>query len=101
MLMEQERRVFERTLLSIPIRYQQKGSQRFGNSIGRDISPSGIGFVSEEFFPKSTQLIFELQHPESQEFIKAVGEIVWISGKPYTEKYNIGARFIGPPLPVF
>jgi hypothetical protein len=98
--MRQERRGFERLLLSTPIRYQQKGSQKFGNSIGKDVSSRGIGFISEDFFPTSTQLIFELRHPKTQEFIKAVGEIVWISNKPHTEKYNIGARFLGPPITV-
>lgn len=99
--MVQERRDSERLTLSVPVRYQQKGSQRFGNTLGKDISSSGIGFFSDEFFPVSTQLIFEVQHPKTRGFIKAVGEIVWISkSKPYSDKYTAGARFIGPPIPV-
>ena len=96
--MLQERRDSERLSLSSPIRYRQKGSQRFGNTLGRDISNSGIGFISNEFFPISTQLIFEVQHPKTQGFVKAVGEIVWISNEPYSERFSIGARFIGPPM---
>lgn len=98
--MAQDRRGCRRLALFSPVRYQIKGSQRFGNSIGRDLSSGGIGFVSDEFFPVSTQLVFELQHPKTHEFIKAVGEIVWISSQPYTERYSIGARFIGPPIPL-
>lgn len=99
--MAQERRDSERLTLSAPVRYQQKGSQRFGNTIGKDISHSGIGFFSDEFFPVSTQLIFDVQHPKTREFIKAIGEIVWISdSKLYPEKYTAGARFLGPPITV-
>lgn len=99
--MAQERRDFERMKLSAPVRYQLKGSQRFGNTLGKDISAGGIGFLSDEFFPVSTQLIFEVQHPKTRVFIKAVGEIAWISNnKPYSEKYAAGARFIGPPIPL-
>lgn len=99
--MMQERRDSERLTLSAPVRYQQKGSQRFGNTLGKDISASGIGFFSDEFFPVSTQLIFDVRHPKTHEFIRAIGEIVWIAdSQPYPEKYAVGARFMGPPIPV-
>ncbi|MBU1006854.1 MAG: PilZ domain-containing protein [Candidatus Omnitrophica bacterium] len=96
--MDENRRDFPRFELSGPLRYQRKGSQIFGNSMGKDISSSGIGFASDEFFPVSTQLVFEVQHPKSFDFIKAVGEVVWITSKRYSEKYEVGARFLGPPV---
>ena len=96
--MLQERRDSERLLLSSPMRYRKKGSQRFGNTIGRDINNGGIGFISNEFFPISTHLIFEVQHPKTQEFIKAVGEVVWVSNQAHSERFLIGAKFIGPPM---
>jgi len=98
--MFQEKRDSERLALSDPIRYCQKGSQRFGNTVGRDISNSGIGFISNEFFPVSTQLIFEVQHPKTHGFVKAVGEVVWISNQAHSERFSIGARFIGPPMDI-
>ena len=98
--MFQERRNSERLLLSSPIRYRQKGSQRFGNTVGRDISNSGIGFISNEFFPISTQLVFDFQHPKTQGFVKVLGEVVWISNQPYSERFSVGARFIGPPMDI-
>ncbi len=93
-----EKRDSERLPFSHSVRYQQKGSQIFGNSIGRDISNTGIGFIANEFFPISTDLIFELRHPKTQDFIKAVGRVVWISVQPHSEKFSVGARFIGPPI---
>ena len=98
--MYQERRSIKRLPLPKSVRYQQKGSQRFGNLLGRDINNAGIGFISNEFFPVFTHLIFEFQHPQTHEFIKAVGEVVWISNCPHSERFSAGARFIGPPLTI-
>ncbi|MFC1666677.1 PilZ domain-containing protein, partial [Candidatus Omnitrophota bacterium] len=83
--MTHNRRDSERLPTANPVRYQQKGSQRFANSMARDISDNGIGFISNEFFSVSTPLIFEAQHPKSREFIRAPGEIVWISNQPHSE----------------
>lgn len=96
--MSQDKREYRRIALSTSIRYQHKGSQRFGNSMGRDLSSGGLGFTSNEFFPVTTQLVFEVKHPEQAEYIKAVGEVMWISNQPYSDNYSVGARFLGPPL---
>jgi len=98
--MLQDRRAAQRLSLSSPMRYQRKGSQLFGNSIGQDISESGIGFISHEFLPVSTHLIFEVRHPETREFVKAPGEVVWISNLPHSERFSVGAKFIEPVTPV-
>lgn len=95
-----ERRLSKRLPLPVPVRYQQKGSQVFANTLGRDISETGIGFISNEFFSLSTQLVFETQHPDSHDFIKAVGEVVWVLKHPHTDRFSVGARFFGPPLPI-
>lgn len=98
--MREERRDSERLALSAPVRYQKKGSQRFGNSIGRDINDSGIGFLSNEYFPISSQLIFETQHPCTHKCIRGLGEVVWVSSQPYSERFSVGARFIDPPVTI-
>lgn len=98
--MNSERRIAKRSALAVSVRYQQKGSQAFSNTLGRNISETGIGFVSTEFFPISTQLVFETQLPESRDFIKAVGEVVWVSKYPHSERFSVGARFLGPSLPL-
>ena len=98
--MGDERRIDKRVILPGAIRYQHKGSQKYGNSLGRNISKSGIGFIADEFFPVSTQLVFELHHPRNHDFVKAVGEIVWITNQAHSERYSMGARFLGPPLTI-
>jgi len=100
MALEIERRNSKRVELSFPLRYQHKGTQQFGNTIGKDISDCGIGFISNEFFAVSSQLVFEIQLPSRQLFIKAVGEVVWISNQPYSEKFSVGAKFHNPPLTI-
>ncbi|MBU1888310.1 MAG: PilZ domain-containing protein [Candidatus Omnitrophica bacterium] len=98
--MSGERRITKRSAFPMPVRYQQKSSQVFSNTLGRDISETGIGFVSSEFFPISTQLVFETQHPENRNFIKVAGEVMWVSKYPHSERFSVGARFLGPLLPL-
>ena len=98
--MNKNRRGFERHSLSGSIRYQRKGAQEFASSVGRDISSTGIGFISGEFFPISTDLIFQVQHPKTHDFIQAVGRVVWISNERHSERFLVGASFIGPPLSI-
>jgi len=94
--MEEERRGSKRIKFDSPVRYYQKGTQRYSDTIGKDISESGIGFISNEFIPKSTQLILELNSPSTQEHSQALGEVVWIASQPYSERYYVGARFLEP-----
>ena len=96
--MMQDKRESVRISMSSPVRYQRKGSQGFDNCITKDFSDSGIGFISNEFFPLSTHLVFEIEHPEDRKYIKAVGEVVWISSQPHSDRFSVGARFIGPPI---
>lgn len=96
--MIQERRCSKRLSLSKPIRYHQKGSQVYTNSLGKDISDKGIGFISDRFLPISSHVVIETHHPLNQDFIKVVAEVVWITSQPYSERFSVGARFLGPPI---
>ena len=92
--MDLNRRASERLKVNSPIRYQRKGSQRFERSVSKDISASGIGFSSNEFLPVATQLIFDVQNPDTQDFTRALGEVVWVSNDPHSERFLVGAKFI-------
>lgn len=98
--MPEDRRAGKRSSFTNAVRYQRKGSQFFANSVGRNISESGISFMSREFFPLSTSLIFELQDPATREYVKTAGEIVWISNQPHSENFFVGAKFTEPVTPV-
>ncbi|MFH1782464.1 MAG: PilZ domain-containing protein [Candidatus Omnitrophota bacterium] len=96
--MEEEKRAFKRTPLTKSIRYQKKGAQVFSNTLGRDISEGGIGFISHEFLPISTELFFEYPYPNTQEIVNSFGEIMWISLQPHSERFYVGARFSKNPI---
>ena len=94
--MKEEKRIATRIVFSSPIRYHEKGTQRYNNTVGRDISTSGIGFISNEFIPKNSKLVFEFYPPWHTEPIQALAEIIWISSQPYSERFKVGAKFLSP-----
>jgi len=94
--MEMEKRVASRILFDSPVRYYEKGAQRYSDTVAKDLSNSGIGFVSYEFLPKNSKIMCELRPPWHTEPIQALAEVIWISSQPYSEKFNIGARFLSP-----
>lgn len=94
--MEKENRIVPRILFTSPIRYHKKGVQEYNNTIAKDISKSGIGFVSNEFFPKYSHLVFEIRLPWQSEPIQTLAEIVWVSNQPHIERFNVGAKFLAP-----
>ena len=93
--MEDERRIAPRITFNSAVRYRQKGFQSYSDTVGKDISNSGIGFISNEFIPKHSELVFELHPPWHVKPIQAAAEVVWVSSQPYSERFEIGARFSG------
>jgi len=94
--MEEDRRIAQRVLFDSPVRYHQKGDQRYSDTVGKDISSSGIGFISNEFIPRNFQIVFELHPPWHIEPIQAPAEVMWVSNQPHSERYYVGARFLSP-----
>nr|MBU1328778.1 PilZ domain-containing protein [Candidatus Omnitrophota bacterium] len=94
--MEEEKRIASRVLFNSPVRYHQKGAQIYSNTVGKDISNSGMGFISNEFIPRHSKLVFEIHHPWQTEPIQTLAEIVWISDQPHSERFNVGAKFLDP-----
>jgi hypothetical protein len=98
--MEEERRRSKRIEFISPVRYHLKGSQVYSDTIGKDISDSGLGFISNEFIPKSTELVFELNSPINHERSQALAQVVWISNQRYSDRFYVGARFLQHFTPV-
>ncbi len=96
--MEMERRRFKRANIESVLRYQIKGTQNFSNTVLKDYSEGGIGFLSNEFFPHTQKLILEFALPGSLAQVKTVGEVVWIKFRPYSESFLVGAKFVEPLL---
>jgi len=94
--MEEEKRVASRISFNSPVRYQEKGARGCHDTVGKDISDSGIGFISNEFIPKHSKLIFEIRPPWHPEPMQRAGEVIWVTSQPYSERFNVGARFSEP-----
>lgn len=98
--MGSDRRIAKRITCQSAIRYQLPDVKDFTNTIARNISDTGIGFISNEFIPKSSHLILELNEPRYNKYMRASGEIVWISSQPHSERFYVGARFMEPPVEI-
>ncbi|MDP2921694.1 MAG: PilZ domain-containing protein [Candidatus Omnitrophota bacterium] len=94
--MEENRRIAPRVLFDSPVRYYQKGDQKYNDTIGKDISNSGIGFISNEFIPKNSQIVFEMHPPWHAEPVQTLAEVMWVANQPHSERYYIGAKFLSP-----
>lgn len=95
--MQYEKRSTKRFPFSSPIRYQLKGSQIYKDTVGKDVSDKGIGFIAGEFIPKLAQLTLEFNSPSINKFVKVEGEVRWISRIPYSESFLVGAKFTSTP----
>ncbi len=92
-MMKADKRKQPRIAGANPVKIQKRGSQRYVHGLTRDLSDSGIGFLSESFFPLSTGLVFETLNPSTGEIFKKTGEIAWVTRQPYSDRYYAGARF--------
>lgn len=88
---ERDKRKNERVPFPSPIRCYYNGSQKYFDTVGRDINNKGIGFITNDFIAPSTKIIFELKAPE---YKKMLGEVVWAVSQPFSDRFNVGAKFI-------
>jgi len=96
--MEENKRTTPRVLFSSHVRYRKKGTSGYNDTVGKNISNSGLCFISNEFIPKNSHLVFELHSPWQSGPIQTLAEVVWVSNQPYSERFEVGARFSSPLL---
>ena len=94
--MEEEKRIVSRILFNSAVRYSYKCAAAYSDTVGKNISNSGIGFISNEFIPKNSSLALELHPPWQAESINTLAEVVWITSQPFSERFEVGARFLTP-----
>jgi hypothetical protein len=94
--MEEDRRIAQRISFDSAVRYRKKGTEIYSDTVGKNISNSGIGFISNEFISKHSNLIFEIRLPWRSETMQILTEVVWVSSQPYSERFEIGAKFLNP-----
>lgn len=70
-----------------------KDSSRFAKTRTVDISPTGIGFISEHAIPLNEKIAIELALKADADPVLVVGEVKWVRKMTDSERYRIGLTF--------
>jgi len=92
-----ERRQFQRVFYGEPVRYKLIDSREeayFQGALGRDVSESGIRFVTDRFVPLNSRLMMEMCFPPSLKPVKVVARPAWIREIIRQEQFEIGNCFV-------
>jgi len=93
-LAEKDRR--KRIQVDIPLQFRllkAKGSAVKG-ALTRDISTGGVKFVSDIFLPIMDKLFISIEVSPSKT-INILARVIWAATIPHSDRYDIGAEFIG------
>ena len=85
----EDRRIFERIPVNIPLRFLNLHSNREGLAKVQDLSAKGIGLLADEELSAHSPLEMWLQIPDKNVPLYLRGEVVW--SKPVeSQKYRAG-----------
>jgi len=87
-----DRRVFERINIKLPVRFLDPDSGREGSADTTDISANGLGLVINESLPTATPLEMWLGIPDKHEPLYTRGEVVWSEPLSGTGEHRVGVR---------
>ncbi|MDD4980550.1 MAG: PilZ domain-containing protein [Candidatus Omnitrophica bacterium] len=73
----QERRVFARIKIKIPLKFLKSGSDTAKEAEAVDISATGIGFITKENIAVKTPLDIWINLPDHHGPIHLTGRVVW------------------------
>ena len=85
----QDRRVFERFLTSLAVRFLDVNLNREGSARTKDICAKGVGLVTSEELPIHSALEIWLEIPDKGEPFYTRGETIWSQSQGLNE-YRIG-----------
>lgn len=88
----EEKRQYPRINLSVPIHYQIRGSQEFGNTLTKNISSGGLSFVIDRFIKPQTRI--QLNVNILSRNISSPGTVRWAGNLSHCDKYQIGVEFL-------
>jgi len=87
-----ESRNFPRVKFSGTLACQIRGSHEIMNTIGEDLSFSGIRFINDAFIPRNTPVMLEINL--LSKIIKPIAQIIWFASFPRQDKFHFGAQFL-------
>ena len=88
----QDRRVFARIRVRLPLRFLSLGRENECPAEVADISGKGIGFISKTKIQPFTSLEMWLDIPGQDEAFYVRGEVVWSSPMPDAIQHHVGVR---------
>jgi c-di-GMP-binding flagellar brake protein YcgR len=89
-----ERRKYVRVYEKAEITYIVIPALSSKQYITSDISQGGIRFFVHNFIPKDSYLKIRIVFSKSNVVIEAVVRLQWIKQVPYSDRYEVGVRFI-------
>jgi len=73
----EERRMFARINIKIPLKFMDSHTEAIGEAEVVDVSANGVGFVTKENLAVDTPLDVWLYVPDNHDPIHIVGKVVW------------------------
>jgi hypothetical protein len=89
---ESEKRRFPRVILSTPCSFKIRGTPEFGNGLTKDISATGLRFVSDKYLKPSTDVAVEIN--VLHRAINPIGRIKWSQPLSHSNRYQMGLEFV-------
>lgn len=93
-----EKRNSPRVPLESPLRYRivPMDAAGFRNAAVQDVSQTGFRFYSQEFIPRHSGFLFEMNVP-GQAPVRSLARAVWVRERPSDGGYLVGGMFVEPP----
>jgi len=91
------RRRHKRVMEYTSISYRLFSSQKLAHFLTRDISESGVRFLSYEFLTKNTLLELTLNLTKIPFSFQTQAVVKWIRKDSTGERYEVGAEFLNIP----
>lgn len=90
--MTEERRVFARINLKVPLKFLDVQNNNVGSGQTLDISANGVGFITKEDLSTNSQLDIWIYVPDHHDPVYVKGEVVWQQQINDSEDKRVGVH---------
>ena len=90
----QKERISRRLKTRLPVSYEQLGgNRRFGETVTKDISSTGLRMNMNNFFATDNDFLIKLRFPEVNRIVEAIAKVIWSHRISYSDQYQAGLQF--------
>ena len=90
-----EQRKTTRVAFKEAIGYEVRGLDLSGGTLACDLSETGLRMILDRFIPLNTEIKFKLRFGSNSRMIEVLGKVVWVQRVPFSERYQVGIKFVG------